>query len=144
MVNQASINRNEFLKSLGLKGAALLAVYCAGQSLSSCTTNDVTPTPLANAITVDLTSAANAALLKVGGYVVTNNVVVANTAKGYVAVTVVCSHEGQKKVLLRNDEFYCTAHGARYDLSGKGLNSEGSRGLTTYTVTKSGNLLTIA
>ncbi len=144
MVNEASINRNEFLKSIGLKGAALLAVYCAGQSLSGCTTTDVTPTPLANAITVDLTSAANAVLLKVGGYVVTNDIVVANTSKGYVAVTVVCSHEGKKKVLLRNDEFYCPEHGARYDLTGKGLNSEGSRGLTIYTVSKSGNILTIA
>lgn len=144
MTTEASISRNEFLKSIGLKGAALLAVYCAGQSLTGCSKEGVTPAPLASPVTVDLTSSANAALLKQGGYIVTNNVVVANTSKGYVAVTVVCSHEGLKKVLLRNDEFYCTEHGARFDLSGKGLNSEGSRGLTVYTVTQSGNTLTIS
>ncbi|GAB3890153.1 hypothetical protein GCM10028803_00660 [Larkinella knui] len=104
---------------------------------------DVTPAPLTSPVTVDLTSPTNSALKTVGGYIVTSNIVVANTAKGYVAVTVVCSHEGQKKVQLRNGEFYCPEHGARYDLTGKGLNSEGRRGLTVYTVTQSGNVLTI-
>ena len=62
----------------------------------------------------------------------------------YVAATVVCSHEGQRQVTFTNaNEFYCTAHGARYDPSGKGLNAEGSRGLKTYTVTQSGNTLRI-
>lgn len=140
-----ALDRNQFLRQLGFQGVALLAVYCAGQSLTSCSKGaGITPAPLSSAITVDLTSSANAALLKQGGYIVTNNVVVANTSKGYVAVTVVCSHEGEKRVQLQNDQFYCSAHGALYDLSGKGLNSTGSRGLTVYTVTKSGNILTIS
>ncbi|MVM39304.1 Rieske 2Fe-2S domain-containing protein [Spirosoma sp. HMF3257] len=75
---------------------------------------------------------------------VTGNVVVANTTQGYVAVTLVCSHEGEKRIQLRNNEFYCSAHGARYDLNGKGLNSEGSHGLTIYTISQSGNILTIS
>lgn len=140
-----ALSRNQFLRQLGFQGAALMAVYCAGQSLSSCSKGaGVTPAPLSGAVTVDLTSSANSALLTQGGYIVTNSIVVANTSKGYVAVTVVCSHEGQRQIQLRNDQFYCSAHGALYDLSGKGLNSEGSRGLTVYTVTKSGNILTIS
>ena len=139
-----ALSRHQFLRQLGFQGAALLAVYCVGQSLTACSQKAVTPAPLSNPVTVDLTSPANAALKNVGGYIVTNNVVVANTTQGYVAVTVVCSHEGQKQVTLRNNEFYCTAHGARYDLSGKGLNSEGSRGLTVYKVTQSGSVLTIS
>lgn len=144
--NKPSMNRADFLKSLGLKGAALVAVYCAGQSLTACSPGaSVTPAPIpAGGVTLDLTSPANAALLKQGGYIVTNNIVVANTSKGYVAVTVVCSHEGEKQVQLRNDEFYCTAHGARYDLAGNGLNSTGSRGITAYKVTQAGNTLTIS
>lgn len=137
-------SRNQFLKDLGLRGSALLAVYCLGKSMTSCKSEGVTPAPLTNSITVDLTSTANAALKTVGGYIVTSNVVVANTTQGYVAVTVVCSHEGQKKVQLRNNEFYCPEHGARYDLSGKGLNSEGKNGLTVYKVSQSGNILTIS
>ncbi|GAB3918357.1 Rieske (2Fe-2S) protein [Larkinella terrae] len=144
-MNQNAISRNEFLKAMGIKGAALLAVYCAGQSLTACSKNNgVSPAPLSGTVTVDLTAPANAGLLKQGGYIVTNNVVVANTSRGYVAVTVVCSHEGQRKVQLRNDEFYCPEHGARYDLTGKGLNSEGRNGLTVYTVTQAGNTLTIS
>ncbi|WP_338874824.1 Rieske 2Fe-2S domain-containing protein [Spirosoma sp. SC4-14] len=143
-INEA-VSRHQFLRQLGLQGAALMAVYCAGHSLTSCSKGaDVTPAPLSSSITVDLSSSANAALLKQGGYIVTNSVVVANTSKGYVAVTVVCSHEGERRIELLNDEFYCSAHGARYDLNGKGLNSNGSRGLTTYTVAQSGTILTIS
>lgn len=140
-----SLSRHQFLRQLGFQGASLFAVYCAGQSLTSCSKGaGITPSPLASSITVDLASTANAALKTVGGYIVTSNVVVANTTQGYVAVTVVCSHEGEKRVQLRNNEFYCSAHGARYDLAGKGLNSEGSRGLTVYTITQSGTILTIS
>lgn len=143
--NTVALSRHEFLRQLGFKGAALMAVYCAGQSLTSCSpTASVTPVALTNAVTVDLTSTANAALKNVGGYVVTNNIVVANTAQGYVAATVVCSHEGERKVQLRNGEFFCTAHDARFDLTGKGLNANGSRGLTVYKVAQSGNVLTIS
>ncbi|MDB5241728.1 MAG: Rieske (2Fe-2S) protein [Spirosoma sp.] len=122
-----------------------MAVYCAGQSLTACSQNEaITPAPLGSPFTVDMNTSANAALLKQGGYIVQNNVVIANTSKGYVAVTVVCSHEGQRKVTLRSDEFYCPQHGARYDLSGKGLNSEGRNGVMVYSVTQSGNVLTVS
>jgi cytochrome b6-f complex iron-sulfur subunit len=143
--NTDALSRHEFLRQLGFKGAALMAVFGVGQSLTSCSPGAaVTPATLSNAVTVDLTSTANAALKNVGGYIVTNNIVVANTAQGYVAATVVCSHEGEKQVQLRSGEFYCTAHGARYDLTGKGLNANGSRGLTIYKVAQSGNVLTIS
>ncbi len=146
MPTNNQIDRNEFLKTLGLRGAALLAVYCAGSSLTACGSKaNTTPTPLpTGGVTVDLSSTANATLMNAGGYIVTNDIVVANTSKGYVAVTVICTHEGFKKVQLRNDQFYCTEHGALYDLSGKGLNSLGSGGLKVYTVAKSGTILTIS
>lgn len=66
--------------------------------------------------------------------------VVANTTQGYVAATIVCSSESQPQVTFRNSEFYCSA---RCDRSDKGLNSDGSRGLTIYMVTQSGTVLTI-
>ncbi len=146
MLSNDQIDRHQFLKSLGLRGAALLAVYCAGQSLTACSSkSDTTVTPLpAGGVTVDLTAAANAPLLTQGGYIVTNDIVVANSSKGYVAVTVICSHNQYKQVQLSNDQFLCTQHGALYDLNGKGLNQLGIAGLKTYTVTKSGNILTIS
>lgn len=43
MKNQ--IERREFLKNLGFKGAALMAVYCAGTGLSACKDGGEETTP---------------------------------------------------------------------------------------------------
>lgn len=139
-----ALSRHQFLRQAGFQGAALLAVYCAGQSLTACNNADVTPAPLTNPITVDLTNAAYAALKTAGGYIVTNDIVVANTTQGYMAATVICSHKGKKQVELRNNEYYCTAHDARFDLTGKGLNDHSEKGLTVYKVTQAGTVLTIS
>ncbi|MBB6005522.1 Rieske 2Fe-2S domain-containing protein [Arcicella rosea] len=144
---EEKMNRLTFLKQLGLSGASLMAVYC-GVTMSSCTNEGDVVQPLpSGGITFDLSAAANAALKTKGGYVVdrTNNIVVAYTNVGtYVAVTLICSHEGQKQITYVTDKFYCTAHGATFDNTGKGTNSNGSAGLKTYTVTQSGTILTIS
>lgn len=139
------ISRHQFLRNLGLGGAALVAVYCSGTALTSCTNEgSIAPIP-SGGLTLDLTAPANAALKNSGGYVVQNNIVVANVGSGkYVAVTHICSHEQKKEVIFQNNEFYCTAHGARFDTTGKGLNGNGSKGLTVYTATLAGDILTIS
>jgi len=145
MINQEKINRNAFLKNLGLKGAALVAVYCGANSLTSCQ-NDSAVTPLTSDITLDLNDSKYAALKANNGYVVlsSQNVVVARTGTNtYVAVTLICSHEQKREITYRSGEFYCTAHGARFDNAGKGLNTEGKKGLTVYTTSLSGTTLTI-
>jgi hypothetical protein len=37
------LSHNEFLKSIGLKGTALMAVYWAGEVLTACDGQEVTP-----------------------------------------------------------------------------------------------------
>ena len=65
------IGRNDFLKKIGFSGAALFALY----TLESCTNETgVTPQPSANSI--DITQYP--ALAQNGGYIVYNNMVVAN------------------------------------------------------------------
>jgi cytochrome b6-f complex iron-sulfur subunit len=134
---QEKISRNNFLKQLGFTGASLLAIY----GLDSCV-NESGTTPISN-VTVDLSAAENAVLKNNGGYKVINSIVVANNNGTYVAATLTCSHEGQRQITFSNKEWYCTAHGARFDTSGKGLNSNGSKGLTVYQTSLSGNTLTI-
>jgi nitrite reductase/ring-hydroxylating ferredoxin subunit len=130
------IGRNDFLKKIGFSGAALFALY----TLESCTNETgVTPQPSANSI--DITQYP--ALAQNGGYIVYNNMVVANNNGNYIAATLTCSHEGRKEITFRNGEWYCTAHGARFDTAGKGLNNDGKKGLTVYTTSLSGNILTI-
>jgi nitrite reductase/ring-hydroxylating ferredoxin subunit len=129
--NQLQVERRKFLKSLGLGGAALMAVYCAG----ACK-NSASIVPDVAQFSIDLTSSANSALTKNGGYIVKNDVVIARTMQGsYVAVTLICSHEQRKQVTFTtSNEFLCTAHQARFDTMGMGLNGNGSKGLKTYAV----------
>jgi nitrite reductase/ring-hydroxylating ferredoxin subunit len=96
--------------------------------------------------TLNLDDAANSALKTNGNYLISNGIVVAKTTTGeYVAATVTCSHEGRKEVLYdkANNRYRCTAHGAIFDLTGKGLNSEGSKGLTIYKTTLTGSSLRV-
>ena len=140
------IDRNEFLKVLGFKGASLLAVYCSANTLSSCSKSGSSiVTPLSNDIVLDLTASANSALTKVNGYVIANNVVIARTSASatYAAVTIVCSHQNLNGIIYKNGEFFCTEHGARFTNAGVGLNSEGKAGVKTYEVSVSGNTLTV-
>ena len=142
------MNRMEFLKSLGLKGASLFAVYCAASGLSSCVNESMDPTNptgvTGNELILDLTLAAYTKLNTVGNYVIVSGIVIARVSTStFAAVTQVCSHEGQRKVVYNAGEFFCPAHDARFNTAGKGLNANGSRGLKTYVCLLEGNILKV-
>lgn len=145
---QEKMNRMEFLKSLGLKGASLFAVYCAASGLSSCVNESMDPTnptgDAGNELVLDLTSSTYSKLNTVGNYVVVSGIVIARVStSAFAAVTQVCSHEGKRQVVFNSGEFYCPAHGARFDSAGKGLNSTGSKGLKTYVTVLDGTTLKV-
>lgn len=131
------ISRNEFLKKIGFTGASLFALY----TLESCM-NETGVTPSGSA-TLDLSLPINAALKNNGGYVITNNIVVAKYNGEYIAATLTCSHENKNQIIFKSNEWYCTAHGARFDSAGKGLNSDAKKGLGIYKTSLLGNILTI-
>jgi nitrite reductase/ring-hydroxylating ferredoxin subunit len=167
------MTRYEFLKSMGFKGAALMALmtscireedtYINALTEKAIASTPVTPTPPVTTtpgtgagtgtdlssiknrlLTLDLTQAANAALLTVGGYIRQSNIVVAQVSTGvYAAATQTCSHQPRNKIIFNRTEFYCTDHGARFDLSGNGLNSLGSRGIAVYKVATDGKTLVV-
>lgn len=116
-----------------------------GTATVTAPTNATTTPGTAALLTLNLTDSANAALLKNGGYITQSGIVVARTSQGlYVAATQTCSHEPRKNVIFQSDSYGCTVHGARFSLTGKGLNSLGSGGLKIYTVTLSGTVLSIS
>ncbi len=132
------MTRKEFLGTLGIGAAFILTTNC----LSSCTKDNTVPVDF----TLDLSDPTNASLATNGNYVVRNGAVVARTINGdLVAATVTCSHEGQKQVQYDKsaNNFYCTAHGARFDLNGGAMNNNGSRGLTIYKTSVSGTMLRV-
>jgi cytochrome b6-f complex iron-sulfur subunit len=137
------MKRHEFLKSLGLKGASLLAVYCGASALSSCQNESVSPASNVD-FTLDLTNAAYSKLNTAGNYVIYNGVVVARVSSTtFAAVTQVCSHEGRPNVIYSGSGFYCTVHGATYSTTGSGTNSTGSRGIQAYQTALSGTSLRV-
>jgi Rieske Fe-S protein len=96
-------------------------------------------------IKIDLTSNTYAKLNTLGGYLVLSSTYVVALSKTgkFIAATVTCSHEPKKRIIYSNEEWYCTDHGARFTLAGKGLNSNGSKGLTIYKTATDGNTLII-
>lgn len=130
------MTRKEFLGKIGIGAAFVLTASCLG----SCTKD------AGNAVDfiLDLTDSANAALQNTGGYIIKNQVVVAKANDGnYYAATQICSHEDEVKVIFRDNQYYCTLHGAKFDLNGDGLNSNGSKGISVYNTTLSGTQLRV-
>lgn len=143
-MEKSVITRHEFLKKLGLGGSALLAVYGLGLGHSCSKENKASAGP--KDFTISLDDPTYTSLRTIGNFVVVNEVVIVCTAADtFVAVTLICSHEGSKKVTFRKsqNDFYCSEHGAEFDLQGKGKNSNGSKGLKVYSTTLSGNSLRI-
>ena len=134
------MDRREFFAKIGTGAAVALVTTCLG----SCSNSNTPSGPVD--FSIDLSSTQFSSLQTKGNYVVTNQCVVAHGTDGkYYAATVMCSHEGELQVTYNKNtnEYYCTAHGARYNLSGSGLNSNGSRGLTIYTTELSGTTLRV-
>jgi len=138
------IKRNDFLKSLGLKGASLMAIYCGASALSSCQNeSDVAPSGNVD-FTLDLTNASYSALNTVGKYITYNKVVIARvSATSFAAVTQICSHEGQAQVMYNGSGFSCPAHGASFSIKGAKTNNVSSKGITAYQTTLTNSSLRV-
>jgi cytochrome b6-f complex iron-sulfur subunit len=135
MESTEKLSRHAFLKQMGLKGASLFAAYCIGISATSCSVEKGSGTD--DDFTIDISKGSFKVLQQTGGWVKVRNVVIARTASDtLVAVTSICSHEGENQITYRPAEgdFRCAAHGAEFDLSGSGKNKKGRKGLTLYQV----------
>jgi nitrite reductase/ring-hydroxylating ferredoxin subunit len=160
------MTRYEFLKSMGFTGAALMGALtsCVNQEdtyvpvtridlnatpVSIVPVTPITPTSNLNSIAnpllkIDL---ATSAIKTVGAYIIQSNIVVAQVSAGtYAAVTNLCSHEPKRKVVYdkNSTQFYCTDHGATFDLKGVPLpNSITNRSITAYQVATDGKTLVV-
>lgn len=168
ITQKETMKRAEFLRSLSLGTSTLMAVYCLG-SLTACSTGEVdpvtnTPTPTtpgsttgltgnattsAGAInfTVDLTNATYSKLKTAGSFAIVGDLIVAfSTAKTYVALSKVCTHEGTS-VQYRSGEndIYCSNHGSEFSLTGAVDKGPAVAALKAYKAVLSadGNTLTV-
>ncbi len=139
------MDRRKFLRTsgalcgLGLVGSTVMVEGCKKSSNSSSPQG-----PTVN-FTLNLSQSTNAALNTAGGAVASNGVIVANDAGTYVAVAQACTHNGcSVGFSASSHSFVCPCHGASFDNSGNVTTGPATVALKKYTVTKSGNILTIA
>lgn len=94
---------------------------------------------------VDTTSPLYTRLQTRNNYVVLGNtfVLALSRSGAFIAATVVCSHENNRSVQYRNGEWYCPQHGARYSLTGTGLNDYGKNGIKVYKTAFDGQTVVI-
>jgi cytochrome b6-f complex iron-sulfur subunit len=102
-----------------------------------------TPPP-SNKLTLDLTNSLYAALNTVGGFVVAQGIIVANTTSGYIAIDSTCTHMGCTIAYSStNNNFPCPCHGSVFSTTGSVVNGPALTALKSHSVSKSGNVLTI-
>lgn len=132
-----TMDRQEFFRIVGTGiGAILLSRCMAGCGAGS--GGDPIPDPKQNVdFVVQLDDKANENLKVKGGYVIINNVIVAQTKDGnFVAVSAECTHQGTQLVYKSNDnQFYCPLHLSRFDTTGKVVVGPATQPLKQYTVT---------
>ena len=131
------MDRKDFL----ISACALCGMGVAASVMNSCSNGSA---PVVN-FTLDLNSSGNAALRNLGGYVIANsgNTIVINTATGYKAISLICTHNGCIVTYNGSRGFYCPCHGGSYDANGNVTAGPPPSPLPTYTVTQSGTVLTI-
>lgn len=135
------MDRKEFLAQLGLTSAAVFAGAC----MAGCSKDSSSPAPARVDFTLDLTQAANSALNSAGGFVYSNNIIVARTqSNSFIAVSQVCTHEGTTVVFQGgNNRFFCPNHGATFATSGAVTNGPANKALTSYNTQLTGNMLRV-
>lgn len=126
------MERDEFIRLVGTAGLAA----CAGCALQSCEEDPSFEGPTGIDFTLDLTLAANAALLTDGGFVYKNGVIVvclSTSTQNYTAVSQRCTHQGTMIVYQpANGNFYCSNHGSRFSVAGTVVNGPASSPLRRY------------
>lgn len=169
-MEQTQLSRGQFLRQLGLSSGALMAFYCMGTGLTACGgDDDPTPDPgpgpgsgpgpsTSAAIkgttsgagidfTVDLTHADYSKLKTTGEFSYVADIIIANTGNSYVALSKVCTHEGNRiEYRSANGDFKCPAHGSEFNLDGSVKLSPASQSLKVYKteLQNSGNTLRVS
>lgn len=140
------MERKQFLRSLGA-GAAFAIVFPCVHGCSKDSTETGLPVPIGIDFTIDLNSNEGTGLQNNGDFILKDYVVVVKNLEGnFVAASQICSHQQTEEVrFISNDGgiYYCSTHGARFDQTGKPLNSITSNPLKIFTTELSGNILRV-
>lgn len=141
------MERKKFLKNVAVGGSILIA---SPMVFSACSKDEDMGTPNdpggSAATTVDLTASAYAALGTIGGYAYKGDIMIFRTGENsYLALSKICTHQGCDVTYSHaNGNVPCPCHGSLYTTGGVVINGPATANLKKYSVTKSGNILTIS
>jgi cytochrome b6-f complex iron-sulfur subunit len=145
------MTRRDLIQKIAIGGTTILITpmilsACTKEAANS-TANNPSPgggiTPSGN-LTIDLSIPAYAALNNIGGSVVVQSIIIANSGGNFIALSSVCTHQGCTVGYSASaDNFPCPCHGSLFSASGSVVNGPAISPLKSYTVTRNGNILTI-
>lgn len=163
---ETALSRGEFIRSLGMSSAALMAFYCMG-TLSSCKGSTSDPAPVVitpgtgsgvtgNAstgsgainFTLDLTNTNFTNLKTAGNFVNVGDVIVFNAGGTYKALGRICTHQSGNLIYSpTTSDLICDLHSSHYNLDGSPKSQPIGGGTITavkaYAATLSGSSLTV-
>jgi cytochrome b6-f complex iron-sulfur subunit len=145
------MERKDFLQKFAVGGSILLTAPVLFNSCSDGTDDVIDDADDDNngsdddAITIDLTDDDFADLGAVGGYAYSGNIIIIRSGENaYLAFSKICTHQGCTVTYNADDnQLPCPCHGSVFSTSGTVLEGPASSNLKQYSVTKSGDNLTI-
>lgn len=138
------MTRRDLIQKVLIGGTTLLVLPSALNSCSKNDTIDPGGTGGNKNINIDLTNPTYSALNNVGGSLIVQGIIVANTSTGYVALDSTCTHQGcAVGYSSTNNNFPCPCHGSVFSITGAVVNGPATTALKSYPVSKVGNTLTI-
>ena len=139
------MNRKQFFKT---SAVALAGIALGGSFLESCKKSTAGPQGPTVNFTIDLSNSKYSGLDYAGGSVYSNSVIIARIndyTDGFIAVAQTCTHNG---CIINyspgSQTFLCPCHGGTYDLNGNVISGPPPYPLKKYSVTRNGNMLTVA
>lgn len=138
------MNRRDLIRSIAIGGATIILPPMVFTTCEKGSDPGGNNNGTGNDLKIDLTLPANADLLSPGGFVVVSDVIVINSAGTYIALSVICTHAGCRVSYNASaGNLPCPCHGSVFSTAGAVVNGPADSPLPVYSVTKSGNILTI-
>jgi cytochrome b6-f complex iron-sulfur subunit len=156
-IDESPCSRRDFMKDI-IKGAGHIAIGSFVVSYLNACSDDSNPTSPSGSennadiqITIDLSKSENNVLNTIGGTIAissnaldVNGMLIIRTEQTSVtALSRTCTHQGCTIPNFQNSISTCPCHGSQYNTSGSVVNGPATQSLRKYTVSVSGNIMTI-